>query len=698
MKNNKIRLLKEILFISLIMTSSNTVQSFTPVFEWTKKFQSGEELEIKVNVYDTSFVFLHNQNTIIDETTFNGLIGNKIPPAQLKILSDGKLVVKYEINKLLRLESTLQGNKEVKWEKIDFIPIKSYNLKDWSKFIRQAIPRGLSDYEITEYQGTQFVYLTFKRIGPSSIQFGNRFIKFSDKMFEYMRISKEFKPRTYDAYNFVILVHEPHWLLAGQYQLIKGLKSLIETNTQLKFRFLVEGYFEEENKNIPTRPILNKFSKNISKNTQVLTLLRNFLIDGPFAYRLLYDPDLPSIAIDAPEIIKNTPREPDYIDQLEHYNVFIEIENKLNKISKDKNKEALNTLHILSLYIQADVQDLKGQSSIDHYNELAQLYEELIKQLKSFKKQEFLSECLFLEKQANTCHTEVKIFKLALERDASMSRNIADHFKSKYAELIPIAFIGNFHTPGIIKSLLKEIGYVVVEPQLSPVFVASTRLERNSFNNALNPESRLSYLKKLASILKLQVAPMDRELSYYGSFLNKESLKIKSNRDIFISSSPIGADILTKINNILEINGHLNNAQVSFAGRGQIPPIAGAFASFSFDPDGKNPIIIFYDRNKDNWNRSDRLRYLENILFIPPYEKYQKETRKVSFYQDKITNRLFCCLFDPGTLKFYLFEGNVTDIFKLLVPSKGKEGKETQIHLRLSIQEIKNQVKEEQNG
>lgn len=691
------------LLLSLIMTSFVAAQSFDPVFEWTKRFQRGEKIELKVHVGTDSFTFLRSQTTNIDRAIFQRLLPKDILPQQLKILPDEGLVIGYEVNKLLRLEETWREDKSKVWKKIEFIKIASYPLTRWPDFIKQAISQGLMEYEVIEYEGESFASLTFKQTDPSSLQFGRRSLKFSDEFYEYMKLSKEFKPWVSNTDKFAILVHEPHWCLASQYQLIPGLKAFIDANSQYKFRFLVEGYWEEEIKYIPTKPTLRIFSKDISKEVQVFALLRNFLIDGPFAYRLLYDPDLPAVAIDSPELIQNTTPEQKIMGWIKTSKVLKEIIQKLKGLPSDETYEAQLVLIILSYYARADASELKGPDFIKHFENVAKLYDGLAKSLKTLKSKDFTSEISFLETQAKAYRTNIKRYQIALDRDATMATNISKHFISKeYSNRIPIVFIGNFHTPAITSHLRsKGIGYVVIEPR---VFLIATERERRNFNDALNLNTRQNYLKKLVGDLKLQVAPTEAELPYYQSFLRKKaSSSIRAqNASLQQSYQSLGPNRinLAFLNRALETNGFLNNAQVSFAGGGKIPPhpFQKAFASLSFGSEGGAPMLVFFYPNEKGWERQDRYRFLQKVKLIPPYEEIQKHTRKVRFYQDQETNRIFCSYFDPKSQRFYLFEGDEIDIFRMLPLPREKDEEETLIHMRISIRDIIYYEKEKMNG
>lgn len=674
------------LLLWLIIISSFAAQSFDPVFEWTKRFQRGEEVELKVHVGTDSFTFLHSQETNINQITFKRLIGDRASqlPLQLKILSGGELVIRYEVSKLLHLEETWKEDQSKAWKKIKYVQIASYPLSRWPKFIQQAVSQGLMEYEVVEINGNLYATLTFKQTDPSNLRFGKRLLRLSDEFYDYMKISKDFKPWMSNTERFVIIVHEPHWSLTGQYQLVSGLKAFIDTNSQYKFRFLVEGYFTEETKYIPTKPLLKQFSSNISTRTQVLSLLRNALIDGPFAYRLLYDPNLPAIAIDSPELIQRTPPEQKIKGWIETSGVLRQILQKLEELPSDKTNEAQLALVILSHYARADIRELKGQAFIDCLLQLAEFYEALVKSLNTLKSKDFVGEISFLQAQARAYRTNAKRYQNALDRDAIMARNISNHFTSKeYSEWIPMVFIGNFHTPFITLYLRsKGIGYVVIESRASLI---ATEREKSNFNDALNFNTRQNYLKRLASALKLPVAPTQAELPYYQSFLRRRvAARIRAKRAQFQQSfQSLGPNSIdrTSLNSTLEANGFLNGAQVSFAGgdREPPPPFQRAFGYFSFGPEGEPSRLLFFHPRDEGWRRQDRYRFLQKVMLILPHKEIQRQTRKVRFYQDQETERIFCSYFDPRTQRFYLFEGDRIDIYNML-PLPTEFG-----HIRLSF-------------
>jgi len=685
-----------LVLLFLFIVSYAYAESFDPVFKVINRYQNGEQIDVRGHCDANSFSFFYSRETTINEKTYKEILNNKAsqPIEQIEVLNDGKIAVNYAVNNLLYLKEIWSGDKLVSFKKIEFVQIESYPMKEWVNFIKQAVSKGLMEFQAIELDEGSAISLTFKQTGIANFRSGNRLLKFSDEFYKYFKVSKEFIPRTSQTDKIVVLVHEPHWLLIGQYELIPALRAFIDDNSQHQFKFLVEGYFESHLKDIPVQPTLAQFSKGISKNIQVYSLVNRFLIDGPLAYRLLYNPNIPAESIDAPELILKTPRSPDFEDWFESNKVLGKIYNEIKTLPKGKTNNILTTVNLLYIYTNANNKNLKGQSAIDYFRYVGKLYNQLSDELKSFFN--LKEEQAFMVRLSRYCNTNVKIYEYALKRDAIMAENIINHFKLNPTDRIPLAFIGNFHTSGIINRLPKDISYIVIEPRISTASVIPPKNDMDNFNDALNSESRANYIKRIGASLKLRVAPKDEELPYYKSFLNKVSVRYIANCNKFMASSPLDIDTNSSLLNTFEQNGSLSNVNLSFAGGGQIPPppFNGAFASISHGPEEIGPRMIFYDKKTDNWKRADRHNYLKYLLLVPIWEKYKTNIKQVAFYQDSMSKRMFFHIFDPGTQAFYLYEWlDGLDINKLLAPPK----KDAQIHYKLSVIEVKNK-KENSNG
>jgi|GEM_PF-2376658 len=685
--------------------TSVALESFDPVFERTDRFRMGDEVELSGSVSTDSFTFFRNRITTIRRSEFERLIGDRGSqlPVSLKILADGDLVVGYELSRSVRLEETRKDDEPRAWKKVELVQIASYPRSLWPSFLKRAVSHGMREYRVIEDEGDFHVSLTFSQTDPSRLQFGGKVLDLPDNFYHYMRIEREFVPWAGDDDKFVILVHEPHWCLAGQYQLIAGLKTLLKSNSSQKFKFLVEGYFTEEIKHIPTSPLLTQFSSDASRAEQVFSLLRSALIDGPLAYRLIYDPDLPAVAIDDPDLIRRTLPEQRPAGLFRAFDTLIKISEKLEESSSSRANDAYPALNTLALYIRAELNGIRGQPLIDFKLEQAARHDALCESLRGFSSDMFSEEISFLRTEAEAYRTGAKRFQTALERDAVMATNIEEHFSSKdLHDHIPVAFIGNFHTSAIVSHLhSKGIGYVVVGPL---DFVGASETEHRNFNRALNLGARHNYLRELAGDLKSPVAPTSDELPYYRAFLRRSAVPRieRENKHAHQSFESLGPTTINwaLLRGALETNGFLSGAEVSFADRGvnPPPPFTNGFAYFSVEPQGRPPKLVFLQPEEKGWEREDRYRLLGRVSLVAPREEIRGQTRKVRFYQDQETNRIFCSYFDSESQRFYLFEGERIDIFNTLPMPKIQGEEEALIHLLLSLRNSRAGVKERSHG
>ena len=713
MAKRKVNLFVAGLMVLLLLTSFIRGQSFNPVFRWIERYRSGEKVELKIEMDTGSFTFLRSQVSDIDEATFEQLLknGDSKPSMQLIILAEEELVLEYDVNQKLRLERQLKDNRFLGWKRIDFVPVKSYPLKTWATFLHKAVTHGLLEFRVIEYKGVVFTTITFKQKGPSILKYGEKSLLLTEEFYKYMKIPEDYKPQLSNSDKFVILVHEPHGLQVGQYQMVPGLKALFDPNSNHKFRFLVEGGSREETMFIPVKPTADILQEHVSKYVQVYSLVKNYIIDGPLAYRLLYDPNLPSVAIDDNKSIDATPKQPD-ITRSQQRDILRKVYAKLKEIPGEEKKSALDTLSLLFLYTDAETGELKGQQLLNHFNKLHKFYSDLSGKLKTFIQQDFSAECSQLDNLAQDYSTLTKVYQLALDRDTAMAVNINEHFRSKYNECIAVAFIGNFHTPGIIAKLDSGINHIVIEPRIEGSYSDE---ERKNFNDALKPSSRLNYLKSLAGLLKLNVAPTKEELEICKIFLAKEALKIQHLEQGFKASSPLSQETTSNIKSIIEQNGCFNTVAVGFGGSHGPPknPIKGSkpFASFNIDPEAGNPNLVLFDHEEKNWQRDDRLNYLKAAFIFPVPERFKNETRKGEFHQDENTNRIFCKIFDPKTQSFYFYEVEGMDIYQWLSPmqhgfeKKNEESKKKGeykspifIHFRISFLKPLNLMKQKIHG
>jgi hypothetical protein len=171
-------------------------------------------------------------------------------------------------------------------------------------FLQRAVPRGLSRYEV----GGRETRLFFRRPSPGPIAFtsGHKLV-FPDRLWESMRVVHADVPQG-PIDHLILIVHEPHWSVYGQYQLVNGLETLLRVNARLKPLFLVEGNYSNATKEVSIDSLLTRLQANGDVAPQVFALLRDYVIDGPTAYRLLHPTQqITERPIDDPDLLKGSP-------------------------------------------------------------------------------------------------------------------------------------------------------------------------------------------------------------------------------------------------------------------------------------------------------------------------------------------------------------------------------------------------------
>jgi hypothetical protein len=154
------------------------------------------------------------------------------------------------------------------------------------------------------YQGGSATTLTFAPSTPVAFDAGGHTPELNDAFREQMRFSPEYPPRK-GRWGFVILLHDPHQSVSGRYQTLAGLRALISTNADTKFRFLVEGAHENPSRALPFNGldrIVNAAGE--TRAAVVYSLLGRYAINTPLAYRLLYDQKISAYAIDNNELLR----------------------------------------------------------------------------------------------------------------------------------------------------------------------------------------------------------------------------------------------------------------------------------------------------------------------------------------------------------------------------------------------------------
>jgi hypothetical protein len=652
------------LFIAALVLGAGPTEEYTKVLEPLRVFQEGKDIDLLLTADANAFTISQGKTSPATEAEFKAL-QEKATGLQLKILQRGKEAYSYYAGFDQRLQLTMDENGNATCNKIVFSPLGRYPVSQWPDFVRTAVPKGLTRFGCAGDESAQEGWVVFRQIDPTTVRVGTQTLDLSEEFYRHMRLSRQVKSQTGTTGRFVVFVHEPHWCIPGQHQLIAGIKALLDGNPRATFKFLVEGYFEEEIKDIPTGPTLAVLAKNASVTDQVHAMVREHLIDGPFAFRLLHAPNLPAMAIDDPEEIKATPSEtaPDFAAV---HNRCVEFMQKLEQQNGASTQNLQAALFRLVLLLGADPQDVDGAGFVRYYEELQKLVSTLQMVLRGMSDRDATQFSSSLQPLNEHCTREVSTLKHALNRDGTMAGNITRCMESGPRGEILVAFIGSFHTRGIIDRLPAGTGYVVLEPRTA---AEEGRYDAN-FMGLLRPESRPAVLRRISRTLKLPVAPLPRELPDYQEFLKNRAAATTARDNAFKSSSPLSAAATENILTAVRKNVVLGGASIR-SGGDTVPPVAGAFASFPADP-GREPALVLIDRDEKNWSRPDRLRFLASVLPLAIERPEKGRMSGVTFYQDWDTAAIFFCTYHQDDQKYYLCEWpHGLDMSKALALPKG---------------------------
>ena len=282
------------------------------------------------------------------------------------------------------------------------------------------------------------------------------------------------------------------------------------------------------------------------------------------------------------------------------------------------------------------------------------------------------------------------------------------HFRSKLGNRLPIAFIGSFHTPGIIAKLDSDVGYVVIEPQRN---AGATKQEMERFNNALHGfknhiqtlTNRKLHTKTDAEDIERYLAAEDKKIStlslppeltkVFGGAAGQIMNSIQSN-NVLAGAEVLLADVSGAIvpSNVPRLPGLIASFHPS-GGGGNINNGGGGGGSITNGEGGGNinngggggnlinnggrisglpsnenkPMFVLYPEKKgesgwqgqteqQNWSNPDRLNFLKYLVFIPPAEMLAKNTKKASIEQ--FGDKIYMVYHEPDTGDYYIFEGD----------------------------------------
>lgn len=225
--------------------------------------------------------------------------------------------IRYRVSAQLHLIETESRSGKSSWTKIVLAEVAHYDLDAWPAFVIQLTQHGLAGYKRVSIGRTSQISFAFRPTPERRRALTGDTLNISDEALDALRMAREYPARKSGSGRFVVLVHEPHDDVNGHYRLIQGLDALLRANPDKMFRFLVEGDLPDNvkgdppgtrDRDIPLAPLASILAKDApGRARQVHYLVRNYLVDSPLAYRLLYG-DVPSWATDDPISLEKSPR------------------------------------------------------------------------------------------------------------------------------------------------------------------------------------------------------------------------------------------------------------------------------------------------------------------------------------------------------------------------------------------------------
>ena len=531
----------------------------------------------------------------------------------------------------------------------------------WPEFLRRCIAVGLQSYDLSQEEKAGFVQLTFRHPLPGTLRVGPLRLRIPDSAQSHLRVARKYPVQ---AATFrgpgVLLIHDPHASLAGIVHLVHGLELILEPVPADRVTFLMEGFNPNPTDEIPLNGLAQAVAANGGSPALVYGLARHYLVDSSMAYRLLSGRSIYTAAIDSNKLLAK--------DTAEDHNARVEAINLRPELSK---RAAATTGEEQELLLQAlaltdaRLDQASSDGVVRYWKYGAQTFEALAEIVDD---KALASK---LKKISDRYKTNQNVFYIALERDEVMARNIARHVKGA-PDSLHVAFIGSFHTPGIINKLRAAgIGATVIEPldgdQID--MEEQVRFDRAVFG-------RGKQLRSLGSGRhKLGVGPTVQEVDqFYRPFLAEQ----KYEQAALATDVPtdMGAVDLPKIKRFVDENGAAGGVDIVFGGgKPPSPPPSGAFAIVDSGGPGRRARLVLLNPRDESWKEESRYLALRRLFLVPPKPRFTGEQRRLraTFVSVSVDGevRTYACIHDVVSNKSYLVEGEKAAVASIMAIERG---------------------------
>lgn len=632
-----------------------------------------------------------------------------------------------------------------------------YAVNRWSEFIKEAVKNGLVNYHFEKSPlatgRPDSLKLTFLNPTGEQINTGKQIIKLTNRFYNLMRKIPKFSDAT-GKNGFAVLVVDPHDDIQGRYLLVAALDELIRNNPSIKFKFLVEGEYENAARNIPFNGLNTEFSGvanqprgNRAKTALTYTLLQRYLIDCPMAYRLLYK-DVSSLAIDD-NLALRTETDGLSADNPASYNALKRTVRKISEflrtaknipekdITEDVKLKVARATDVLQAFVHyyralessripsavhsrtfafpnfpyseesknLIFEAFKSKSLLSKSETSLQAFKDFLAAVEVLRNidSNLVSEQESLEIKKAYPYNLYLVLKSWVIREDIMSGHITreSNFNSGYTT---ISFLGFPHIYQITGELKKQnIGYIVLEPRAGRV------AEPDKFQKFVTPSRRQSYINEATKWgNKGPVNPTALEVqNNYKPFLSQGSAfyreRIASEQNLFAPEKQLTVDY-EKLSAAMSRNGLLSQSQITVENTAgispQTQPFDKAFAHFEHFQDGKSSKLTITNAKDIRWTGGDgtnRYKFLEQAPVRYTGNISTVNEFSIDFFQPSGSPTLFASLYNSAQRRYYFFEE--TQIFDLIADLPRLNNlREILIHLQFAETENLKKQEHEPNG
>jgi hypothetical protein len=560
--------------------------------------------------------------------------------------------------------------------------IASYPSGSWPAFASLLFQHGLSSFSVSEEKNVRFAFMHFGHKGPKQVQAGPVQLVLSSEFYQTMRTVTRFE---YDPgkRGFVLIVHDPHWSTSGCWDLMLGLQALFEANPHLNADFLVEGAYPKlsddrtlEARRISDAPLQRALSgvATAARPRLVNSMLSKYMIDTETAFRLLNPNRVGAFAIDSNEYLQKSQQQNlEEGSEEKERKALQAVLAALGQIQPQVSggtqivEQATETAFVVLLMQNADARDISDVELEELYSSIAEglstlrdVGAELAKTDSSLN-----SHVDVLKGAVAFYQQEVEIYKYARLRNHVMATFMTAAAET-HRDRLPIAFIGNYHTQGIVAELKKaEIGYLVIEPQERGI---EDQLAQEKVYHDLitNPSA---FMRRVSQTTKNRAWwTEDQVKDYHGPYLRNHELEWTQERSALtqVKSDPNSHIREDRLEWIFNGNDSVKFASGSGGALPPKPPVKGAFAFF--DSDGKDSRLALLEPDSFRWDGDDRYAALRKIYLGAVPNDYARglvfDVRRQ--YQDPTTGRTFLLYRENGQNRTWIVERPGRDASDLL--------------------------------